>query len=296
MAIAQHKTRRRELREGRALARRVQRGDRKAFELLYASYEGRLYRFCHRLTGSDAAAASLVEATFVRGARDAAGGRARRARRPGPPLGDRARPRLRAAHERRRCAGSIPFAGEHAREVGAANQRLSPRQRMTLALRDLEGRPDDEIALALGADAATVAALVARARLRLRDELELPEPRGRLPRPPTGALGLRRRHPAGRSPRRARDARRRMRRLPRRALRPAGGGAALPLAARPRAPGRAAVAHHGRARRGRLPHAAAARAHARSRARRRGPPDGSRSRDGGARRRRGRRHDPRLAQ
>ena len=67
MAIAQHKTRRRELRDGRALARRVQRGDRQAFELLYTSYEGRLYRFCHRLTGSDAAAASLVEATFVRG-------------------------------------------------------------------------------------------------------------------------------------------------------------------------------------------------------------------------------------
>ena len=67
MAIAKHKTRRRELRDGRALARRVQRGDRQAFELLYASYEGRLYRFCHRLTGSDAAAASLVEATFVRG-------------------------------------------------------------------------------------------------------------------------------------------------------------------------------------------------------------------------------------
>ena len=28
---------------------------------------------------------------------------------------------------------------------------------MTLALRDLEGRPDDEIAVALGADPATVA-------------------------------------------------------------------------------------------------------------------------------------------
>ena len=46
---------------------------------------------------------------------------------------------------------------------------------MALALRDLEGRPDDEIAVALGADPATVAALVARARLRLREELQLPE-------------------------------------------------------------------------------------------------------------------------
>ena len=44
MAIARHKTRQRELREARALLRRVQRGDRRAFELLYAAYEGRLYR------------------------------------------------------------------------------------------------------------------------------------------------------------------------------------------------------------------------------------------------------------
>ena len=45
---------------------------------------------------------------------------------------------------------------------------------MTLALRDLEGRPDDEIALALGAERPSVPALVARARLRLRAELALP--------------------------------------------------------------------------------------------------------------------------
>ena len=97
--------------------------------------------------------------------------RAGRARHPRPPLGDRARPRLRAAYERRRALARPDSAASTRSEVGAANQRLSPRQRMTLALRDLEGRPDDEIALALGADAATVAALVARARLRLREEL-----------------------------------------------------------------------------------------------------------------------------
>jgi DNA-directed RNA polymerase specialized sigma24 family protein len=184
MAIAKHKTRVRELREGRALARRVQRGDRQAFELLYASYEGRLYRFCHRLTGSDAAAASLVEATFVRAL----------ATLPEEGLDALDIPAHLAATARilayeRRTNGGLgwldPIAGEHAREVGAANQRLSPRQRMTLALRDLEGRSDDEIALALGANAAAVATLVARARMRLRGELELPSPadgcRDRLP-------------------------------------------------------------------------------------------------------------------
>ncbi|MDX6561371.1 MAG: hypothetical protein QOD65_1185, partial [Gaiellales bacterium] len=173
MAIAQHKTRERELRDGRALARRVQRGDRRAFEVLYTSYEGRLYRFCHRLTGSDAAAASLVEATFVRGV----------ATLPETGLDTLDVPAHLAAtarvlaYERHTNGGTPwldPIPGEHAGEVGAANQRLSPRQRMALALRDLEGRPDDEIAPALGADAATVAALVARARLRLRDELHLP--------------------------------------------------------------------------------------------------------------------------
>ena len=173
MAIAQHKTRRRELRDGRALARRVQRGDRQAFELLYTSYEGRLYRFCHRLTGSDAAAASLVEATFVRGVEtlpesglDALD----------MPAHLSATARV-LAYERHTNGGTPwldPIPGEHAGEVGAANQRVSPRQRMTLALRDLEGRPDDEIALALGADTATIGALVARARLRLRQELQLP--------------------------------------------------------------------------------------------------------------------------
>ena len=101
MAIAQHKTRRRELRDGRALARRVQRGDRQAFELLYASYEGRLYRFCHRLTGSDAAAASLVEATFVRGVETLPESGLDALDVPAPPLGDGPRARLRAAYQRR---------------------------------------------------------------------------------------------------------------------------------------------------------------------------------------------------
>ena len=41
MAIARHKTRQRELREARALVRRVQRGEPRAFALLYATYEGR---------------------------------------------------------------------------------------------------------------------------------------------------------------------------------------------------------------------------------------------------------------
>ena len=172
MAIARHKTRQRELREGRALSRRAQRGDRRAFELLYASYESRLYRFCHRLTGSEVAAAALVEATFARALANLPGAR-RPDRRRRSPVRHRAR-----AGVSSNTNGGPPRAaaggGEHIREVGAANRRLAPRQRMVLALRDLEGRSDEEIARTLGTDLPTVAALVARARLRLRAELRLP--------------------------------------------------------------------------------------------------------------------------
>jgi DNA-directed RNA polymerase specialized sigma24 family protein len=174
MAIAKHKTRQRELREGRALARRVQRGDGKAFELLYASYEGGLYRFCHRLTGSDAAAAALVEATFVR-----ALGTLPEGRLDALDVAAHLHATARAlAYERHINGGPLWLdpagGGEHASEVNAANQRLAPRQRMTLALRELERRSDAEIAVALGAEARAVPALVARARLRLRAELGLP--------------------------------------------------------------------------------------------------------------------------
>ena len=70
MAIARQKTRQRELREARALIRRVQRGDRRAFELLYTSYEGRVYRFCHRLTGDDRDRRGARRATFARALAD----------------------------------------------------------------------------------------------------------------------------------------------------------------------------------------------------------------------------------
>ena len=180
MAIAKHKTRRRELQEGRTLARRVQRGDRRAFELLYASYEGGLFRFCYRLTGSSGKASALVEATFAHALAELpadgldtvdvaahlyATARSLSYRRPAGNNGHASG---------NGNGGPPPAAGEHATEVVAANARLAPRQRMALALRDLEGAPDDEIALALGAEPPAVPALVARARLRLRAELALP--------------------------------------------------------------------------------------------------------------------------
>ena len=52
-------------------------------------------------------------------------------------------------------------------EVSVANERLSPQERAVLALRDLEGRPDDEIAAVLDVDEAAVPGLVGAARLHL---------------------------------------------------------------------------------------------------------------------------------
>jgi DNA-directed RNA polymerase specialized sigma24 family protein len=179
MAIARHKTRQRELREARALVRRVQRGDPRAFEMLYATYEGRIYRFCHRLTGREETAAALVELTFARALANLpedgletldvpaylhATARALAFERTGEPYGSR---------------------GLAEGEVSVANDRLSPQERAVLALRDLEGRTDGEIAAALDVEETSVPGLVGAARLHLLAELRPPgvaEPcSGRLP-------------------------------------------------------------------------------------------------------------------
>jgi DNA-directed RNA polymerase specialized sigma24 family protein/anti-sigma factor RsiW len=168
MAIARHKTRQRELREARALLRRVQRGDARAFELLYTTYEGRIYRFCHRLTGREETAAALVELTFARALAD---------------LPDQRLDTLDVAAYLHATARALAFErtgepygsrGIAEGEVSVANDRLSLQERALLALRDLEGRPDDEIAAALGIEQSSVPGLVGGARLRLLAELRPP--------------------------------------------------------------------------------------------------------------------------
>ena len=166
MAIARHKTRRRELREARALVRRVQRGEPRAFALLYAAYEGRVYRLCHRLTGDEETAAALVELTFARALADLPADELESVDVPARLL---ATARV-LAYERHGAWGG----GAEEGEVAAAHQRLSPQERAALALRDLEGRPDAEIAGVLGTDESAVAGLVGTARLRLHAELGLP--------------------------------------------------------------------------------------------------------------------------
>ena len=229
MAIARHKTRQRELREARALVRRVQRGDARAFELLYATYEGRIYRFCHRLTGRAETAAALVELTFARAL----------ANLPEGGLDTLDVPAYLYATARtlafERNGEPLGFRGAAESEVSVANERLSAQERAVLALRDLERRPDDEIAAALDVDEADVPGLVGAARLHLLAELR---PHG-IADPCPGRLADLSAHADGMLP-----AERRaelethvavVRGLPRNAVRAARGGAALPLAAGARA-------------------------------------------------------------
>jgi DNA-directed RNA polymerase specialized sigma24 family protein len=168
MAIARHKTRQRELREARTLLRRVQRGEPRAFALLYAAYEGRLYRFCHRLTGDAETASALVQQTFARALADVPDAELETL-----DVSAYLYATARAlAYERNGEPSGPASAGEH--EVAAANQRLSPQERAVLALRDLEGRPDAEIASVLGSEESAVPGLLGSARLRLHRELGLP--------------------------------------------------------------------------------------------------------------------------
>ena len=168
MAIARHKTRERELREARALLRRVQRGEPRAFALLYAAYEGRLYRFCHRLTGDAETASALVQLTFARALADVPDADLETLDVPAYLLST-----ARAVASER--GGEPPSPGRSGEDdVAAASRRLAPQERAILALRDLEGRPDAEIARVLGSDEPAVPGLVGAARLRLHAELRLP--------------------------------------------------------------------------------------------------------------------------
>ena len=188
------------MRSGRAddsaLARRAAAGDRDAFAELYRRHESRVFNLCYRILGSrdDAAGATreafagvvhrlpriggpdLAFATCVlSSARDACHDLLQRRRRaqpsyemsatpagggvafdPGDPEDD---PERRALLEARN------------EEIRTANLSLPLRQREVLALRELEDLSYDEIAELMEVDRNSVAQLIARARLNLRDAL-----------------------------------------------------------------------------------------------------------------------------
>ena len=183
------------------LARAAAAGDGSAFATLYERYARRAYNLAYRLTGSEEDAADAVQDAFLNvmrrlprlGDRELAFGsylftatrnasydlmsRQRRARPsdsipesavpvgggagglgldPGDPEEDPDRRQLLASQQD---------------EVREANGRLPERQREALALRELEDLSYDEIAAVMGMNRNSVAQLISRARINLRDEL-----------------------------------------------------------------------------------------------------------------------------
>ncbi len=78
---------------------------------------------------------------------------------------------LAVAADSRPSAEDRMLAGEIARRLGQALERLSPRQRAVFTLRHFEDRSLEEIGGILGLDTGTVKAHLFRALAKLRNEL-----------------------------------------------------------------------------------------------------------------------------
>ena len=183
-----------------ALVARLRSRDRTAWEDVYALYSERLYKFAYHLTGNPHDSADLVQETFVRvlpkldsldaetldlGAYLFATERnlflksVERSKRQQPvdeiPEPDEPRP-IEDDPQR-----STLLADQQER-VRRANAALAPRQRLVLALRELEDRSYAEIGELVGLKENAVAQLISRSRQRLREELRLVEvDRSKLP-------------------------------------------------------------------------------------------------------------------
>lgn len=182
------------------LIRRLRERDRTAWDEVYALYGPRLRAFAYRLAGNSHDADDLVQETFVRAL----------------PRLDRLDPNtlelgpylfttlrntfLKGVERQRRVSpvDEVPepdvpapieldperrtLLGAQREEVQLANARLAPRQRLVLALCELEERSYAEIGEVVGLKENAVAQLISRARESLRAELRLAQiDPGRLP-------------------------------------------------------------------------------------------------------------------
>ena len=182
------------------LVGRLRERDRTAWEELYDEYGARLRGFAYRLTGNPHDADDLVQETFVR-----ALPRLDRLDPDtvdlGPYLFTTLRNLFLKSVERGKRAepvAEVPEPAEAApieddperstllhrqqEEVRVANAQLAPRQRLVLALRELEDKSYAEIGVVVGLNENAVAQLISRARESLRLELRLAQvDPGRLP-------------------------------------------------------------------------------------------------------------------
>jgi RNA polymerase sigma factor (sigma-70 family) len=178
-----------------ALARKAAAGDGAAFATLYDRYESRIYNFCSRLLGSPDDAADATQDAFLKVLQRL------------PKLEDRdlnfsaylytaarnASYDMIGKRKKATPVDEIPEygGGQGARdpgdldidpertamlasaqeEISAANLRLPERQREVLALREIDDKSYDEIAEIMDMNRNSVAQLISRARIKLRDEL-----------------------------------------------------------------------------------------------------------------------------
>ena len=173
------------------LVRRLQSRDRTAWEELYSEYQPRLRAFGYRLTGNAHDADDLVQETFVRAlpaldrldpstvdlqaylfatTKNLFLKQVERAKR-AEPTAEVPEPDLPTAIEDDPVRSALLRRQQE--EVRVANGRLDPRQRLVLALCELEDRSYAEIGELVGLNENAVAQLVFRARERLRTELRL---------------------------------------------------------------------------------------------------------------------------
>src|SRR5215212_10469095 len=174
-----------------ALVRRLHERDRTAWADVYEAFAPRLRPFAYRLTGNVHDADDFVQETFVRalprldrldpGTVEL-----------GPYLFATLRNLFLKSVERGKRAEPVADVPEPAtpapieddperstllhrqqQEVRVANGRLAPRQRLVLALRELEDRSYAEIGAVVGLNENAVAQLISRARESLRTELRL---------------------------------------------------------------------------------------------------------------------------
>src|SRR5919108_6685959 len=175
-----------------ALAHRAAAGDGAAFAALYDRYERKAYNLCYRITGSAEDAADATQETFaavlerlpslegrelnfgsyvMTAARNASYDALARRKRVTPgeipesavPVGAVGGDPDRPEHGALRSA--------HQEQIRAANESLPPRQREVLALRELEELSYDDVAAIMGMNRNSVAQLISRARINLRDNL-----------------------------------------------------------------------------------------------------------------------------
>ena len=174
------------------LARRAAEGDGDAFAALYDRHERRAYNLCYRITGSADDAADATQETFLKvlerlpslagrdvnfgsylltSARHASYDAIERRRRAAPAaeIPDSAMPVGAGAEPEEADRGALRAA--HQEDIRAANALLPARQREALALRELGELSYDEVAEVMGMNRNSVAQLISRARLNLRDGL-----------------------------------------------------------------------------------------------------------------------------